>query len=94
MNQLRAALNRYLEAMARQMQQAMERGDLQPQTGHLSRRCGPRICERMLDMIENMARSGARDAAQELLAQLDNILRNLQPGMAGDMSQSIRRWAR
>jgi hypothetical protein len=44
--------------------------------------------ERMLDMIENMARSGATDAAQELLAQLENILRNLQPGMAGQMGES------
>jgi uncharacterized protein (TIGR02302 family) len=87
MDQLREALNRYLEAMARQMQQAMERGELQPQQG-TGQEMRAQDLERMLDMIENMARSGARDAAQELLAQLDNILRNLQPGMAGEMSQS------
>jgi uncharacterized protein (TIGR02302 family) len=87
MDQLREALNRYLEAMARQMQQAMERGELQPQTG-MGQEMRAQDLERMLDMIENMARSGARDAAQELLAQLDNILRNLQPGMAGEMGES------
>jgi uncharacterized protein (TIGR02302 family) len=86
MDQLRAALNRYLEAMARQMQQAMERGELQPQTG-AAQEMRAQDLQRMLDMIENMARSGARDAAQELLAQLENILRNLQPGMAGQMDQ-------
>ncbi|HUE46412.1 MAG TPA: TIGR02302 family protein [Aestuariivirgaceae bacterium] len=87
MDQLREALNRYLEAMARQMQQAMERGELQPQQG-TGQEMRTQDLERMLDMIENMARSGARDAAQELLAQLDNILRNLQPGMAGEMGDS------
>jgi uncharacterized protein (TIGR02302 family) len=86
MDQLRAALNRYLEAMARQMQQAMERGDLQPQTGP-AQEMRAQDLQRMLDMIENLARHGASDAAQELLAQLENILRNLQPGMAGDMGQ-------
>jgi uncharacterized protein (TIGR02302 family) len=91
MDQLREALNRYLEAMARQMQQAMERGELQPQQG-TGQEMRAQDLERMLDMIENMARSGARDAAQELLAQLDNILRNLQPGMAGEMGP--RPWAR
>ncbi|HUF44346.1 MAG TPA: TIGR02302 family protein, partial [Aestuariivirgaceae bacterium] len=86
MDELRAALDRYLEAMARQMQQAMERGELQPQTGS-AQEMRAQDLQRMLDMIENMARSGARDAAQELLAQLENILRNLQPGMMGQMNQ-------
>jgi hypothetical protein len=85
MDQLREALNRYLEAMARQMQQAMERGELQPQTG-MGQEMRAQDLQRMLDMIENMARHGANDAAQELLAQLENILRNLQPGMAGTKS--------
>jgi uncharacterized protein (TIGR02302 family) len=87
MDELREALDRYLEAMARQMQEAMERGELQPQTG-MGQEMRAQDLQRMLDMIENMARSGASDAAQELLAQLDNILRNLQPGMAGDMGDS------
>ena len=87
MDQLREALDRYLAAMARQMQEALERGELQPQTG-MAQEMRAQDLERMLDMIENMARSGARDAAQELLAQLENILRNLQPGMAGQMGES------
>jgi hypothetical protein len=87
MDQLREALDRYLAAMARQMQEAMERGELQPQTG-MAQEMRAQDLQRMLDMIENMARSGATDAAQELLAQLENILRNLQPGMAGQMGES------
>ena len=38
--------------------------------------------QRMLDMIENLAKQGSRDAAQEMLAQLENILKNLRPGVA------------
>jgi uncharacterized protein (TIGR02302 family) len=86
MDELRSALDRYLEAMARQMQQALERGELQPQTGPVQEMRAQDL-QRMLDMIENLARHGANDAAQELLAQLENILRNLQPGMSGQMSQ-------
>ena len=39
---------------------------------------------RMLDAIEKLARSGANEAAQELLSRLEEILSNLQPGMAQD----------
>ncbi|MFW6076215.1 MAG: TIGR02302 family protein [Hyphomicrobiales bacterium] len=87
MDELREALDRYLEAMARQMQEAMERGELEPQSG-TGQEMRAQDLERMLDTIENMAESGARDAAQELLAELDNILRNMQPGMAGEMGES------
>ena len=45
----------------------------------------PQDLQKMLDRIEKLARNGAKEAAQELLAQLDNILRNLEPGMAGNM---------
>ncbi|MCO6392637.1 TIGR02302 family protein [Aliihoeflea aestuarii] len=36
--------------------------------------------ERMMDQIENLARSGARDEAQELLSQLQDMMNNLQAG--------------
>ena len=35
----------------------------------------------MLDTIENLARAGARDAAQNMLSQLQNILENMQAGL-------------
>jgi uncharacterized protein (TIGR02302 family) len=42
--------------------------------------------ERMLDQIENLAKNGARDAARQLLSELQNMLENLQAGrpMQGD----------
>jgi uncharacterized protein (TIGR02302 family) len=36
--------------------------------------------DRMMDQIENLARSGARDEAQELLSQLQDMMNNLQAG--------------
>ena len=40
----------------------------------------------MLDQIENLAKTGARDAAKQLLSELNNLLENLQAGqpMTGD----------
>jgi hypothetical protein len=35
----------------------------------------------MLDMIQKLAESGANEAAEQMLSELENILRNLQPGM-------------
>ena len=74
MQDLKLALSRYLDELAEkstaetnpQMQppgdgQMMERSDL----------------ERMLDAIGDLAKTGARDQAQELLSQLDEILENL-----------------
>ena len=59
----------------------------------------------MLDTIQKLAESGANEAAQEMLSQLESLLRNLQPGMAqmqpqgdtplsemlGDLSELMRR---
>ncbi len=83
MAEMRQALNEYLEAMARQMQQALQNGEqMQPQQVDPSRMIQSEDLQKMLDMIENLARQGARDAAQEMLSQLENLMKNLQPGVA------------
>jgi uncharacterized protein (TIGR02302 family) len=48
--------------------------------------------QRMLDQIENLAKSGAKDKAQELLSQLQDMMNNLQamrqqPGQQGQQGQ-------
>ncbi len=77
MAELKQALNRYLQSLARQQ---MQHGQQQP---HISRNgqmqaITPQDLQRMMDQLERLARSGARDAAQRMLSQLDNILQNLQ----------------
>ncbi len=77
--QLREAMNRYLRSMAQQMRNARRDGRTPPQ-GDM-RELSPQDLNRMLDRIEDLARTGSRDAARQMLSELDNLLKNLQPGM-------------
>src|SRR5690606_39439540 len=43
--------------------------------------------ERLLDQIENLAKSGDRDRAQQLLSELQNMMNNLQAGRRGSRSE-------
>jgi uncharacterized protein (TIGR02302 family) len=82
MNRLREAMERYLTAMAQQAMrnaQNNEKGARQPMNGRTIR---AEDLNRMLDAIDKLARSGANEAAQELLAQLEEILSNLEPSLA------------
>ena len=83
MKQLRQAMNEYLQAMQQQMQENL-RNNPQAQNQQQQNRAQQEVrsqdLQRMMDMIENLAKSGARDAAQQMLSELENILQNLQPG--------------
>jgi uncharacterized protein (TIGR02302 family) len=73
------------EAMQRFMQALMEQARKNPQTANQppdpnARMLRSEDLERMLDQIENLARTGARDAARQLLSELQNMLENLQTG--------------
>ena len=84
MRELRQALDRYLQALAEELQrnpdQAME--PLDP-----SRMLSSRDLQRMLDRARELARSGARDQARELLSQLQNMLENLRAAQPGQNRQ-------
>jgi uncharacterized protein (TIGR02302 family) len=84
MDELRQALDRYMRSLAENMQtspnqQAPQLGDNQV--------IRPEDLARMLDTIENLARSGARDQAQQMLSELQDILENLQQQRAQGPSQ-------
>jgi Domain of unknown function (DUF4175) len=85
MDKLRDAMNRYMQSMAEEAQRRMEQGGLDPNQSMQQQQRGqtitPQDLQKMLDMIEKLAESGANDAARDLLSQLDEILRNMQPGM-------------
>jgi uncharacterized protein (TIGR02302 family) len=77
MDQLRQALNNFMEQLQRQAQnQPME---FQPNQspGNMIRQ---QDLERMMRDIENMARQGSRDQAQQMLSQLRDMLEQLQGG--------------
>ncbi len=81
-DRLRKALDRYMQSMMEEAQKRMAQGqqnqDQQPQQGQT---VTPQDLQKMLDMIDKLAKSGNNEAAQQMLSELENILRNLRPGM-------------
>ncbi|MFK8253928.1 TIGR02302 family protein [Ancylobacter terrae] len=73
---LRAAMDKFMQALAEQAQRNPEQatGPMDPNT----RLVRPEDLSRMLDRIEQMARNGARDAARQMLSELQNMLNGLQ----------------
>ncbi|NWH08719.1 MAG: TIGR02302 family protein [Alphaproteobacteria bacterium] len=72
MDELRGALEEYLQSMAENPPAGGSEGD--------AREISPEDLARMLDAIENMARQGSRDSARDMLAELQHLLDNLQAG--------------
>jgi uncharacterized protein (TIGR02302 family) len=85
MDNLRAAMDRFLQALAQEMQRNPQNQSrpLDRNTRMLSQQ----DLKSLLDRLENLARSGNREAAQQLLDQLQQMMENLQmarPGMQQD----------
>jgi uncharacterized protein (TIGR02302 family) len=80
LQELREALDKYLQALAQELQRhpndaAQPLDPSQVLTG--------RDLQRMLDRAGELARSGARDQARELLSQLQSMLENLRAARPG-----------
>ena len=88
---LRAALDKFLQQLAEQLRnnpQQLAR-PLDPNTKMLSQQ----DLKNMLDRLERMSRSGDKDAARQLLEQLQQMLENLQMAQPGqgdsEMEQAL-----
>ena len=86
MQELRQALAQFLEQLSKQAQnqppmQGMDRN---------SQFMTPQDIEQMLKNLENMARSGNKDMAQQMLSQLRDLLDRLQSGRMADQGQNQR----
>jgi uncharacterized protein (TIGR02302 family) len=80
MDQLRAALDKFLQALAEELRKNPQAArPLDPN----ARQLRSQDLRNMLDRMEQMARSGARDAARQLLDQLQQMLENLQMARPG-----------
>ena len=85
MEQLRAAMDKFLQALAEEMRKNPQQ--LARPLDRNSRMLSQQDLKSMLDRLENLARSGNKDAARQLLEQLQSMLENLQmarPGASGD----------
>ncbi|TNB46473.1 TIGR02302 family protein [Martelella lutilitoris] len=72
MEELRQAMQEYLSEMAERMQPSeMQPGDQQA--------LRQRDLDNLLNQLENLARSGDRAAAQQLLSELQRMMNNIQP---------------
>ncbi len=90
MQELRQAMQEYMQALAEQaMKNPRMTGKLDP--NNIMRQ---QDLEKMMDQIENLARSGARDQAQQLLSELQRMMNNLQAGRGhqqmGEQNDAMR----
>src|SRR6516165_5562667 len=84
MRELQQALDRYLQALAENL---ARNPDQAQQPIDPSKVLSSRDLQRMLDQARELARSGERDKARELLSQLQNMLENLRMAKPGQMQQ-------
>jgi len=84
MEQLRAAMDKFLQALAEELRKNPQQ--LARPLDRNTRTLSQQDLKSMLDRLEQMARSGNKDAARQLLDQLQSMLENLQmarPGASG-----------
>lgn len=91
MSELREAMNEYLRELAERAMENNQFAEMPPNSQQLSQR----DLQKMLDQIEEMAKSGARDKAQEMLSQLQEMMNNLrmarpQQGQQGGQQGAMR----
>jgi uncharacterized protein (TIGR02302 family) len=87
MEQLRAAMDKFMRQLAEQMRRNPQRDELARPLDRNTRMLSRRDLDNMLNRLEQLARQGNREAAQKLLDELANMMNNLQmarPGQQGD----------
>ena len=92
MAELREAMDEFLREFA---ERAMQNPNMAQQMPENSQELRQSDLQRMLDQIENLAKSGNRDQARDLLAQLQEMMNNLQagrmqPGQNGQQNSEMR----
>jgi len=86
MDELEAALNELLDALARMQPQDMEALPFDPEALAMTREDLKNLFDRMRELAQN----GAKDAARQMLAELQNLLENLQAGRMGQPPPEFR----
>ena len=81
MDQLRAAMDKYLQALAEEMKKNPQQ--LARPLDRNTRTVSPQDLKSMLDRLENLARSGNKEAARKLLEELQSMMENLQTARPG-----------
>ena len=82
--ELQQTIDRYLEALAQNMQRQGDQ-DQSPSPLDPSKMLSRQDLQKMLDRARELARTGSRDAARDLLSQLQEMLENLRMARPGEM---------
>lgn len=90
MDQLRAALDRFLREFAEQQMRDQNNAENESQQAPPDRTITSQDLQRMLDQMEKMARSGNMADAQRMLDQLQNMLENLRSARRNNQNQMSR----
>ena len=77
MKELRSAMNEYLREFA---QKAQKNPNMAQMPNPNMQELRQEDIDRMLDRIEDLAKQGSKDQAQQLLSELENMMNNLQMG--------------
>ena len=87
MEELKQAIDKYLQAMMEQMRQQMQNGEQQEmQEVDPSQMVERKDLMDMVDRAREMMKAGAKDAARQLLSQLREMMENLRAGRPQMMS--------
>ena len=97
MSELRQAMNDYLKQLAQQGQKNPGQNGNQPQ-----QKMSQKDLEQMLKQLEDLAKSGSKDAAQQMLSDLRDLLDRLQSqqaqngqnGQNGEMGKMLDKFGR
>jgi uncharacterized protein (TIGR02302 family) len=81
MDKLRGAMDHYMQSMKKESEKRMAQGQ-KDRSSKNSKAVTKEDIQKMLDAIEKLSQSGAKDAAREMLSQLEDLLKNMEPGMA------------
>jgi uncharacterized protein (TIGR02302 family) len=82
MRELQQAIDRYLQALAENMQR---QGDQDQRPLDPSQMLSRQDLQNMLDRARELARTGSRDAARNMLSQLQEMLENMKMARPGQM---------
>lgn len=89
MDELQAALDKFLDAMEQRMMEALQRGEQLPMVPPemADRMTDRNDLQQMLDQLREMAQTGSRDAARQMLSQLQQMLETMRSGAMAQMNQ-------
>jgi len=86
-NELREALGQYLKSLAERQQRDEQQGEPNQAS---DQEISPQDLDKMLKNIEQLAKSGSKDMAQDMLAELKDVLDQLETGKSPNSAKDQR----